>query len=99
MLSFISFIVIVLLLLMAVGYFFRNRLPQIPALSFLSLFQNKRLLLYLFVLSAFMALSNSIFFYARFGHQYYLVYPTGGWSTVFSSGVKFRWFATIQEWQ
>lgn len=44
-------------------------------------------------------MSNQLFFYSRFGHQYYLVYPTGGWSTVFTSGIKFRWFATIQEWQ
>jgi hypothetical protein len=50
-------------------------------------------------LGMFLTLSNYLFFYSRFGHQYYLVYPTGGWSTVFTSGFKFRWFATIQEWQ
>ncbi|MBX7124162.1 MAG: hypothetical protein K1X47_00595 [Cyclobacteriaceae bacterium] len=77
----------------------RNRLPQGQLFSFLSIFQNKPLILAAMTVAALMALSNSLFFYARFGHQYYLVYPTGGWSTVFSSGIKFRWFATIQEWQ
>jgi hypothetical protein len=99
MLAFISFIGTVLVIVLLTGFFLRNRLPQSPVLSFLSLFQNGRLLSSLFVVGMFMALSNSLFFYARFGHQYYLVYPTGGWSTVFTSGVKFRWFATIQEWQ
>src|SRR5689334_20239675 len=95
MFSFISFIGFVLLLSLAAGYFLRNRFQ----LSIMQIFHNKRRMIYLAVLGLFLALSNQLFFYSRFGHQYYLVYPTGGWSTVFSSGFKFRWFATIQEWQ
>jgi len=83
------------LIILAVGYFFRNRFQGTLAW----LFQDRRRLLYFVGTATFLALSNYLFFYARFGHQYYLVYPTGGWSTVFSSGIKFRWFATIQEWQ
>ncbi|MBS1554848.1 MAG: SPFH domain-containing protein [Bacteroidota bacterium] len=99
MFAFISFIGIILLMVVVAGFFLRNRLPQIPILSFLSFFQNRTLVLALGGGALFLALSNSLFFYSRFGHQYYLVYPTGGWSTVFSSGIKLRWFATIQEWQ
>ena len=96
MLALISFLGIVLLSAALLGYFLRNRLTQFPVLS---LFQNKKVVLYLVAIGSFMTLSNQLFFYARFGHQYYLVYPTGGWSTVFTSGIKLRWFATIQEWQ
>jgi hypothetical protein len=95
MFSLISTLGIVLLIALIAGYVLRNRFQTGP-LSFL---QNKRFLIYGFALSSLMALSNSLFFYSRFGHQYYLVYPTGGWSTVFTSGIKFRWFAAIQEWQ
>lgn len=95
MFSLISFIGIVMLIALAVGYLLRNRLQ----LSVAPVFQNKRRMLYLMSFALLLALSNELFFYARFGHQYYLVHPTGGWSTVFSSGIKFRGFATIQEWQ
>src|ERR1044071_2250352 len=95
MFSFISFIGIVLLVVLVVGYLLRNRFQM----SFMQMFQNKRRVMYLAVLAMFLVFSNQLFFYARFGHQYYLVYPTGGWSTVFTSGIKFRGFATIQEWQ
>ncbi len=84
-----------LLITTAVGYLFRNRFQW----SFLQIFQNKRRVITLAAVALFLALSNQLFFYARFGHQYYLVYPTGGWSAVFSSGIKFRGFASIQEWQ
>lgn len=96
MLALISFLGIVLLSFAVLGYLLRNRLTQFPALS---LFQNKKVVVYLVLAGSFMTLSNQLFFYSRFGHQYYLVYPTGGWSTVFTSGIKLRWFATIQEWQ
>ncbi len=46
-----------------------------------------------------LSLSNFLFYYANQGYQYYLVYPTGGWDTEFNTGFKFRWFATLQEWQ
>jgi hypothetical protein len=87
---------ILLLLVLGVGYLVRNRFPQWPGLQF---FQNKRRLLYIMAFASVMAMANSLFFYSRFGHQYYLVYPTGGWSTVSTSGIKFKGFATIQEWQ
>lgn len=96
MLALISFLGVVLLLVAGLGYLLRNRLTHFPAFS---LFQNKKLVTYLIAIGSFMTLSNQLFFYSRFGHQYYLVYPTGGWSTVFTSGIKLRWFATIQEWQ
>ena len=95
MFALISVLGILLLIALTAGYLLRNRFQ----VGFLTLFQNPRRVLYLYSIAAFLALSNYLFFYARFGHQYYLVYPTGGWSTVFSSGIKFRWFATIQEWQ
>lgn len=95
MLALISFIGTVLFVVLLAGYLLRSRLQY----SLLSVFNNKSVTLALFVVAALMALSNSLLFYSRFGHQYYLVYPTGGWSTVFSSGIKLRWFATIQEWQ
>ncbi len=96
MLATISFFGIVLLVVALAGFLLRNRAAQIAGLS---VFQNKRLVTSLIVIGSLMALSNQLLFYSRFGHQYYLVYPTGGWSTVFTSGIKLRWFATIQEWQ
>jgi hypothetical protein len=96
MFSLISFLGIVFLLVLGMGYLLRNRFPQFATLQ---VFQNRRRLLYLAAVATMMALSNSLFFYSRFGHQYYLVYPTGGWSTVSTSGIKFKGFATIQEWQ
>jgi len=93
MLALISFLGIVLLSFAVLGYLLRNRLTQFPALS---LFQNKKVVVYLVLAGSFMTLSNQLFFYSRFGHQYYLVYPTGGWSIVFTSIIKLRWFATIQ---
>lgn len=95
MFSLISTAGMILLIALAAGYFLRSRFQTGP-LSFL---QKGKVVLYVAVVGVIMALSNSLFFYSRFGHQYYLVYPTGGWSTVFASGIKFRWFATIQEWQ
>jgi hypothetical protein len=95
MLAVLSFIGVLLVLFVLAGFLFRNRFTTGP----LSFTQDKTKMTVLLVAGLFLALSNSLFFYSRFGHQYYLVYPTGGWSTVFSSGVKFRWFATIQEWQ
>jgi hypothetical protein len=96
MFTFISLIGFVLLIVIAVGFVLRNRFPQFPIASY---FQNRRLVFSAIVTAAFMAISNQLFFYSQFGHQYYLVYPTGGWSTVFTSGIKFRWFASVQEWQ
>ena len=95
MLFVFSFFGVLLILFVLAGFFLRSRFTTGP----LMIFQDNLKVIVLLGAGIFLALSNSLFFYARFGHQYYLVYPTGGWSTVFSSGVKFRWFATIQEWQ
>jgi hypothetical protein len=95
MLALISFAGVLLIFAVIAGLLFHSRLP----VSVQGIFQDKAKMTTLFFAGIFLALSNSLFFYSRFGHQYYLVYPTGGWSTVFSSGIKFRWFATIQEWQ
>ncbi|HEY0653083.1 MAG TPA: SPFH domain-containing protein [Chryseosolibacter sp.] len=95
MLAVASFIGVVLILIVLAGFVMRNRFTTAP----LNVFHDNSKVVTLLLAGIFLALSNSLFFYSRFGHQYYLVYPTGGWSTVFSSGFKFRWFATIQEWQ
>lgn len=95
MLALFSFLGVVLIIIVLAGYAFRSRFTTAP----FSLFQDPVKVVILLSLGVFLALSNSLFFYSRFGHQYYLVYPSGGWNTVFSSGFKFRWFATIQEWQ
>jgi len=95
MLQALSFIGLMLILFVLVGLLLRSRLNP----SQFTFLQDKRKVLVILGLGVFLMLSNYLFFYSRFGHQYYLVYPTGGWSTVFTSGFKFRWFATIQEWQ
>jgi hypothetical protein len=95
MLDVLSLLGIVLIIFVLVGYVLRNRF-NFPGKGMLT---DPRKILVLLALGVFLTVSNYLFFYSRFGHQYYLVYPTGGWSTVFSSGFKFRWFATIQEWQ
>ncbi len=95
MLALLSFVGVLLTVIVLAGFVLRSRFTTGP----LIFFQNKAKVITLLIAGIFLALSNSLFFYARFGHQYYLVYPTGGWSTVFTSGFKFRWFATIQEWQ
>src|SRR5688500_19766319 len=95
MLAFSSFIGVLLILGVLAGYVLKNRFTTGP----LVVFKDNKKVAILLSAAVFLAFSNSLFFYSRFGHQYYLVYPTGGWSTIFSSGIKFRWFATIQEWQ
>jgi hypothetical protein len=95
MLAVISFIGVLLIFGVLAGFLLRTRFTAGPFM----IFHDNLKVTVLLSAGLFLALSNSLFFYSRFGHQYYLVYPTGGWSTVFSSGFKFRWFATIQEWQ
>lgn len=95
MLAILSFVGVLLIIAVLAGFVLRNRFNTSP----LNIFQDNAKVMTLLFAGIFLAMSNSLFFYSRFGHQYYLVYPTGGWSTVFSSGFKFRWFATIQEWQ
>jgi hypothetical protein len=95
MLAVTSFIGVLLILVVLAGFLLRSRFTTGPQM----IFHDNLKVMVLLGAGLFLALSNSMFFYSRFGHQYYLVYPTGGWNTVFSSGFKFRWFATIQEWQ
>jgi hypothetical protein len=95
MLDVFSFIGILLIIVTVIGFLLRGRFTTFP----FNLFTDTKKVAILFAVGCFLAISSSLFFYSRFGHQYYLVYPTGGWSTVSTSGVKFRWFATIQEWQ
>jgi hypothetical protein len=95
MLALCSVIGVLLILIVLAAFLLRSRITN-PSMTFL---RDPKKLLILLGLGVFLSLSDSLFFYSRFGHQYYLVYPTGGWSTVFTSGFKFRWFATIQEWQ
>lgn len=58
-----------------------------------------KLQLSLLVFGILLALTSFLFFYAQQGHQYYLVYPNGAWSTVYTPGFKIRFFSRIQEWQ
>lgn len=95
MLALISILGVLLIVAVLAALVFRSRFST----GTFSFVQDRRKVAFILAFALFLALSDSLFFYARFGHQYYLVYPTGGWSTVFSSGIKFRWFATIQEWQ
>ena len=95
MLGALIFIGMLLITAILIGYVFRNRFTIGP----LTLLKDFKTTMILLAVAVVLAMSNSLFFYSRFGHQYYLVYPTGGWNTVSSSGIKFRWFATIQEWQ
>lgn len=66
---------------------------------FIKLKENLKLSVALTVVFLFLSLFNWLFFYAQQGHQYYLVYPNGAWSTVYTPGFKVRMFARIQEWQ
>jgi hypothetical protein len=95
MLETISFLGFLLIVAVLTGTIFSGRFNTFP----FPLLRDRRRVVVLLGVGAFLALSNWLFFYSRFGHQYYLVYPSGGWSTVSSSGIKLRWFATIQEWQ
>jgi hypothetical protein len=95
MLSIVSILGVLLIIFVLVGFVLRNRFTSGPLL----LLKDSKKVLVLFFVGVFLAMSDGLFFYSRFGHQYYLVYPTGGWDTEFSSGIKLRWFATIQEWQ
>ncbi len=95
MLEVLSFIGILLIIATVIGFLLRGRFTTFP----FNVFADTKKVIVLLSIGFFFAISSSLFFYSRFGHQYYLVYPTGGWSTVSTSGVKFRWFATIQEWQ
>lgn len=95
MLEALSFLGLLLILAVLAGYLL-TKYFRVESLAFL---RDTKKVLFILSIAVFLALSNWLFFYSRVGHQYYLVYPTGGWNTVFSSGIKFRWFATIQEWQ
>lgn len=95
MLGALGFLGVLLILYVLAGLVIRNRV-NFPLFS---LIKSGRTAIILVAIGLLMSLSNWLFFYSRFGHQYYLVYPTGGWNTISTSGFKFRWFATIQEWQ
>lgn len=67
-----------------------------PALLF---FNRKRATLFL-IIGLIFALNTQFLFYARPGHQYFVVAPTGAKYAIFTSGVKFVMpLSRIQEWQ
>lgn len=59
----------------------------------------KVLSLVLIPVGLFCSLSSGIFFYATPGHQYYIIYPTGGETAVMKSGYRMKWFGKVQEWE
>jgi hypothetical protein len=62
-------------------------------------FNRKKSLILLFV-GIFLALNTQFLFYARPGHQYFIVAPTGAKYAIFTSGVKVVMpLSRIQEWQ
>lgn len=61
--------------------------------------KNKSKLLIIVGVALLLSLSNWLFFYSSQGYQYYLVYPTGGWTVVDQPGFHLRMFSKIQEWQ
>lgn len=89
MLGAIGFFGVLLILGVLAAFVLGNRFTQFPFLN------NRRILLVLLGVGVFLSLSNWLFFYSRFGHQYYLVYPTGGWSTV--SGLSPQERAQLQK--
>jgi hypothetical protein len=97
MLAFLSFIGILLLIAVVVAKVLPSAWTK--NIAVLDKLSNPKVFFGVLGFAIFLSLFNWLFFVARQGHQYYLVYPTGGSSTVFSTGLKFRGFAVIQEWQ
>jgi hypothetical protein len=67
--------------------------------SFLTMW-NAKFRLYLGVLGVLFLLSGESLIFAREGHQYYILSPTGSRSTIMSPGIKFvSPFSRVQEWE
>ncbi|MDX1628915.1 MAG: MAP7 domain-containing protein [Fulvivirga sp.] len=72
---------------------------NVPGQSILAWFTVKRGFL-LFGLGLILLFNSLFLFYARPGHQYFIVSPTGTKSAIFSSGIKFITpMSKVQEWQ
>ena len=79
------------------GYGGTKTLPAHP--KFLTNWTGKKSLI-LGVIAMLIMLSTSAFFYARPGHQYYIVYPTGQVKCEYNQGWKVVMpFSRIQEWE
>ena len=95
-LSFLGVLAIALGLLMII---FRPRLLNSSRASLAQPFTIKTNLILIGVGILFL-LNNSFMFYAKPGHQYFIVSPTGHKSAVFQSGIKFIVpLSRVQEWQ
>jgi len=79
------------------GYGGTKTLPAHP--KFLTNWTGKKSL-FLGIIGVVVMLSTSAFFYARPGHQYYIVYPSGQVSCEYNQGWKMVMpFSRIQEWE
>jgi len=78
----------------------QEREETLPASHPVLLFFNRKRSIIFLVVGLIMALNTQFLFYARPGHQYFIVAPTGAKYAVFTSGVKFIMpLSRIQEWQ
>lgn len=70
-----------------------------PHPKFLTMWTGK-LRLYLAVFGGFLLLMGESVIFAKEGHQYYILNPTGARSTIMSPGIKFVMpFSKVQEWE
>ncbi len=74
-------------------------ISKIPGKNILLWFTPKNSMI-LMAIGLFMALNSMFIFYAKPGHQYFIVSPTGAKGAIFSSGIKFITpMSKVQEWQ
>ena len=76
------------------------REETIPASHPMLLFFNRKKATVFLIVGILLALNTQFLFYARPGHQYFIVAPTGAKYAIFTSGVKMVMpLSRIQEWQ
>ena len=111
MLTFIGYLLLILSIVLLVGLpvirkearnirekdpsersFFHSWITLLAQLS-------SRLILILAGISLIIISLPYLFFWAKPGYQYFVVYPTGQKSAILSEGIKFRGFAQIIPWQ
>ena len=80
--------------------FGEKRQIRTPASNPILLMFNKKKSTVMLIVGLILALNTQFLFYARPGHQYFIVAPTGAKYAIFSSGVKMVMpLSRIQEWQ
>jgi len=82
------------------GRFGDKRTETLPASNPILLRFNRKKSLTFLIVGIILALNTQFLFYARPGHQYFVVAPTGAKYAIFTSGVKMVMpLSRIQEWQ